>query len=340
MHEGSVEISVPKAKVVSKELPVFYNPVMKSNRDFTVLLLQTLGRKLQICDPLAGSGIRVLRLLKETPEAAGNVLVNDYREGFVKDLKKELKGNKLSSKGITFGNRDANKFMMEQKGFDYVDIDPFGTPNPFLDVAVKKLSRDGILAVTATDTSSLCGSYPNVCKRRYWAKPLRTHVMHEVGLRILIRKVQLLGTQYDKALVPVFSYSKDHYMRIFFLCKKGKKACDNVLKEHGMYEESGPMWLGALGDVNIVKKMLSKGKWLDDKLYGFLKTIFGELQVGTVGFYDMHQLGKDTGVSELPKLSYVLEKVRKKHAAALTHFRPNSIRSTITKKEIEKIIKN
>ncbi|MCU0373510.1 MAG: ATP-binding protein, partial [Ignavibacteria bacterium] len=42
-------------------------------------------------------------------------------------------------------------------GFDYIDIDPFGSPCPFLDAAIKRLSRGGILAVTATDTSALAG---------------------------------------------------------------------------------------------------------------------------------------------------------------------------------------
>ena len=44
--------------------------------------------------------------------------------------------------------------------------------------------------------------------------------MHEIGLRILIRRVQLAGSVYDKALIPILSYSKEHYMRVFFKCEK------------------------------------------------------------------------------------------------------------------------
>ena len=38
--------------------------------------------------------------------------------------------------------------------FDYIDIDPFGSPNPFLAAAIGRITRNGIVAVTATDTAS------------------------------------------------------------------------------------------------------------------------------------------------------------------------------------------
>ena len=58
--------------------------------------------------------------------------------------------------------------------------------------------------------------------------------MHETGIRILIRKIQLIGAQYNKALTPIFSYSKEHYFRVFLKCEKGKEAAskdkdDNVV---------------------------------------------------------------------------------------------------------------
>ena len=99
-------------------------------------------------------------------------------------------------------DKDANMFILESSGFDYIDIDPFGSPNFLLDSSVKRISRGGILAVTATDTSALAGSYPDACRRKYWAEPLRSEMMHEAGLRILIRKGQLIGAQFEKALTP------------------------------------------------------------------------------------------------------------------------------------------
>ena len=51
IKESSCEIKVPIEKKISKELPVFYNSVMKFNRDVSVLLLNSIGKKdMQIAD--------------------------------------------------------------------------------------------------------------------------------------------------------------------------------------------------------------------------------------------------------------------------------------------------
>jgi len=64
--EGSAKIDVKTAGIVSKEMDVFYNLVMKLNRDISVLLLNCLGKKdMQIGSPLAGSGVREIRFFKE-----------------------------------------------------------------------------------------------------------------------------------------------------------------------------------------------------------------------------------------------------------------------------------
>src|SRR3989338_5265113 len=256
VQEGSAKIKVKSQKIVSKEMDVFYNPVMGFNRDVSVLLLESIENKnMQIADPLAASGIRSIRFLKQlSKNKIKNISINDYDKGTVKSIKDNFELNKIkikNSKKISIHNEDATLFLMKSSGFDYIDIDPFGTPNPFLDAACRRISRNGILAVTATDTSALAGTFPSACKRKYWAIPRKDAVMHETGLRILIRKIQLVGAQYDKALVPVFSYSKEHYMRGFLRSEKGKNKADDVLKQHGMLNGAGPMWIGKLWDEKL-----------------------------------------------------------------------------------------
>lgn len=260
IQEDSALISVKTAKTVSKEMDVFYNPIMKLNRDVSVLLLKALGReKLNIALPLAGSGIRGVRFLRELDKGVVESLhFNDYSKKAVSSIRKNLTLNKIKKTSkIHVHTEDANLFLLNSKGFDYIDIDPFGTSNPFLDSAIKRMSRDGILAVTNTDTAGLAGTYPAVCKRLYWGIPKLDAMKHETGLRILIRKIQLVGMQYDKALIPIFSYFKDHYFRVFFKCVKGKKECDSILKEHGMFNGAGPLWLGSLWDSKLASKMYS-----------------------------------------------------------------------------------
>jgi len=226
INEGKAIIKIKKSDKVSKEMDVFYNPVMQLNRDITILLLQQFP-PMNLCDPLAASGIRAIRFVKELKYKS--IVVNDVSKRSVNSIKNNFKLNKINNftmiknsinnskikkniddKKIKIFNEDANLFLLNSKGFDYIDIDPFGTSNSYLDSAVKRISRNGILAVTNTDTAALAGTYPKACIRKYWSVPKRDYMMHETGLRILIRKIQLIGMQYDKALFPVFSYFKDH----------------------------------------------------------------------------------------------------------------------------------
>lgn len=251
IQEGKAKICVPKEERISRKLPVFYNPVMELNRTLSVLILRNIPNKgMQIADPLAGTGIRSIRFLKELPKNKIKfIYMNDHSKEAVRIIKKNLKLNKIKSKAVVF-NKDANLFILENKGFDYIDIDPFGTPNPFLDSAVKSLSRNSILAVTATDTAPLAGTFPAACRRKYWASPLLTHNMHETGIRILIRKVQLIAAQYEKALTPILSYYSEHYFRIFFRCEKGKSKVDEIIRQHGMFNGAGPLWPEPFGTAN------------------------------------------------------------------------------------------
>ncbi|MBN2368384.1 tRNA (guanine(10)-N(2))-dimethyltransferase [Candidatus Woesearchaeota archaeon] len=333
--EDSAKLEISEEKKISRKLPVFYNPVMKLNRDVSVLLLNSIADiKMQIALPLAGSGIRGIRFLKELePGKIENISFNDYKS--IENIRQNLRLNGLLGDNIFFFSRDANLFLLESKGFDYIDIDPFGTPNPFLESSIVRLARDGILAVTATDTSALAGSSPTACLRKYWAKPLKNEFMHETGIRILIRKVQLVGAEFEKALIPIFSFSKDHYYRVFFRCEKGRQKVDKLLKYHKFllynpktldrkvsehnfekkYDYAGPLWTGNLWDKKLVGTMLKKCDDKNKKLYSLVSLINEECRVDSVGFYDLHQLAKVTGKPN-PKIESVL----KKGKVTRTHF--------------------
>jgi len=287
VKEGDVIIKIKKTNKISKEMEVFYNPIMKLNRDISMLLLDSIENiNMQVALPLAGSGIRGIRFLKELKKnKIKSISFNDYDKKAINSIRnnlklnkinnfsiinnfnnketiKKLKNNKIKNKvegnnKIIIYNEDANLFLLNSKGFDYIDIDPFGTSNFYLDSAIKRISRNGVLAVTNTDTAALTGTYPKTCIRKYWSSNKKDFLMHETGLRILIRKIQLIGMQYEKALFPIFSYFKDHYFRIFFRCVKGKKLCDEIALEHGMFNDAGPLWVGNLWDSKLVNKMFS-----------------------------------------------------------------------------------
>jgi len=340
IQEGEALIDVKTRKIVSKKMDVFYNPIMKLNRDISILILGCIGKKnMQIGSPLAGSGVREIRFLKELKKGIiKRIDVNDMSKDAVSAIKKNLTLNKIKSSKIKIFNQDANLFLLNSTGYDYIDIDPFGSPNPFLDSAVRRISRDGILAVTATDTAALTGTYTNPCKRKYWAMPLRNFNMHEVGLRILIRKVQLIGAQYDKALFPIFSYSSEHYFRIFFRCDKSKEKVDEIIEKHGNFSGAGPMWLGNLWDVNIVESMEQKSR--SEETNKLLKIIKAESKIEVIGVYDIPEIAKRYKLKTIPKKDDILKDIKQMgFLGSETHLRDNSIKSDISEKDLLKILR-
>lgn len=341
VREGRAIIKIPDIKKISKKLPVFYNPAMKLNRDISVLILGALNKKdMQICLPLAGSGIRGIRFLLElNKNIIKTIYFNDINKKAYGSIKANLRLNniKINNK-IIIKNKDANLFLLENFGFDYIDIDPFGTPNPFLDAACRRIARDGILAVTATDTAALTGTYPKTCMRKYWAVPKRDGSMHETGLRILIRKCQLVGMQYEKALIPIFSFYKEHYFRVFFKCVKDNNMVNGIIRSHELRDGAGPLWAGKLWDSSLVKKINLK-KITDKEGLKFIKIIKEESKIGTIGFYNLHKLSERYKF-RLIKSGEIIKRIKSKgYQASLTHFSGHGIRSDIGLEELIRLLK-
>ncbi|MBN1386589.1 tRNA (guanine(10)-N(2))-dimethyltransferase [Candidatus Woesearchaeota archaeon] len=356
--EGEAKIIACQGKI-SKKMPVFYNPVMKLNRDIAILLLNSIDKEeMQMCDMMAGSGVRGVRFLLELKKGKIKRLdMNDSSPAACEQIKENLGLNNVSA---PVSCKDANEFLLNSSGYDYIDVDPFGTPNPFLDSAAKRIARDGILAVTATDTAPLAGTYPKTCFRKYWGRPMRNEIMHEVALRLLIRKVQLIGAQFEKALVPILSYSSDHYYRVFFRCLKGKQKVDELMKEHKylLYctkccqqkvsehnigfccdkkmEYSGPMFVGKLWDKKLLK-MMAKNCPDDRRLKWLVGMISSEID--TVGFYDVHAFCKKNGIRKIPRMELILQRLREEKARhSRTHLSEYGIRADMDSTGFSRIL--
>jgi tRNA (guanine26-N2/guanine27-N2)-dimethyltransferase len=90
IKEGKAKVVVPKLSAYVKKpwdyapskAPVFYNPVMEMNRDLAVLALQAhqklLGRKVSVCEPLTGCGLRGVRFAVEV-EGIHRIFLNDIK---------------------------------------------------------------------------------------------------------------------------------------------------------------------------------------------------------------------------------------------------------------------
>ncbi len=222
--EGGTKFYV-HAGVPSKKMPVFYNPVKEYDRRISIDAVKSL-KPSHCIDLLCASGARGLRLMREA--GATDMTFNDSNPQAIKLLRRNLKLNGLKARVF---NKDANTLLYDlNEYFDYIDLDPFGSPNPYLETAVRFLQRRGVLAVTATDTAVLVGAKPKTCLRKYHASALRHPFMKETGLRILIKHVVETGAESDFALSPVLSHSTAHYFRAYFIKDLGAKKADELLK--------------------------------------------------------------------------------------------------------------
>ena len=246
VNEGKVRVVVPKLEAFKKQpadyapskAPVFYNPVMELNRDLSVLAFQAyqrlVDREISICDPLTGSGIRGIRFATEI-HGVKKVVVSDINERAFKLAQHNVHLNRLQE-SVTVKHKDANCLLSchgaPRRRFDIVDVDPFGSPVPYLDSAIRALRNKGLLAATATDLAPLCGVHAKACIRKYGGKPMRTEYCHELAVRLLAGCIATIAAKQDIG-VRVFSHSSDHYIRVYAQIGYGAKKADASIKSLG-----------------------------------------------------------------------------------------------------------
>ncbi|UCC92376.1 MAG: tRNA (guanine(10)-N(2))-dimethyltransferase, partial [Thermoplasmata archaeon] len=280
--EGAVRLSVPASAPSSTrgpartDSPVFYNPAMTLARDVSVSVLRAAGTTdWRVLDGLAGTGVRGVRYAVEGPPPR-EVVLNDANPVAVALCALNLQHNGVEDRVVV--TRERLERLLHRDRFDMVDVDPFGSPAPFMAGAVRAVRKNGLLALTATDTPALCGSRPRPCLRRYGARPWRGDAMHEVALRILAGAAVREAARTDRAAVPMLSMAEDHFVRVFLRVTEGAMRADDALSRMGYAWPTpeggiatgpvppghegvwaGPMWLGPLHDGDVVASMLDDG---------------------------------------------------------------------------------
>ena len=375
IKEGTTNIQFPEYEKVSSQAPVFYNPKMELNRDISILALQVFqkreSRELTVCDLFGGSGIRGVRYKNEI-DGIGEVAINDISETANEFEKVNVELNGLDD--ITISQNDASLFLRKNRGrFDIIDIDPFGTPSPFLDSAGYCARKNSLLCVTATDTSALCGTYKEPCIRKYNAKPYKSEYCHENGIRILAGFTALTLAKYKKYISIKLSHSTEHYMRLYIEVLKGSKATDESLENIGyishckecLYRETkkgigtslndtcpecgeklihaGPLWLGQIQDKSFISEMIEElnEKTLNTKeqILKLLNSCLAEAD-GEITFYDVHTLCRVLKISA-PKFDLIIEKIKEKgYPVVKTHYSPLGIKTNMPITEIKELIQS
>ncbi|ODS38087.1 MAG: tRNA (guanine(10)-N(2))-dimethyltransferase [Candidatus Altiarchaeales archaeon WOR_SM1_86-2] len=348
--EGETKLMVPVEEKLSRKSTVFFNPKMELSRDISVAVAGLL-KPHRVCDALAGCGARGIRMLNECGYGM-DMTINDINPYAYKLIKKNAALN-LKEK-VTITNLDSNVLLGVDyehgaERYDYVDIDPFGTPVRFIEPALRALNNNAILAVTATDTAPLCGTYPKACRRKYDAVSLKTDYYDESGLRILIAYLARLATKYNIGVTPLFSHSTLHYFRTYLQIHKIRsnryvnEAIENVkyiqhcfncfrrefrdldelesFCECGeKYKTAGPLWAGDFADAKFCDKL---GEKLSEKKEAIklVELINLETDPGIrIPYYDVHKICKSSGIS-IPTMDKIMETLKENgFKAARTHF--------------------
>ena len=387
--ESSVEFFIyaqDSNKVPSKAMNVFYNEKMILNRDLTILAIDAYKKLYNVntfdfIDSMAASGITSLRIIKEF-EDLRKIYINDTNSMAIDLIKKNLKLNRIDTSKVVLTLKDANCLFSDFsisdnshsfKPVDIISIDPFGTPNRFIDMSFKAIRKEhGLLCITATDTAVLFGVKPNVCKRKYMAKPLHTEYCKEIGARILVYFISRIANINNLGVIPLLSFYSNHFLRIFILTIKKKKdiihnfsnygyllhckACgyrsqfsDNILhipqfcpvcNESETLNYSGPLWIGELHQENFLKQILLLNK---EKNYSNEKIIdkkityaLDEIRMPPF-YYDIHKLCQELKLSSVPKLNNIIESIKRKgFNASRTHFDYLAIKCNLNLSELKK----
>lgn len=365
--EGTTSVEVPVPDESSSFPPssaaVFYNPAMRMNRDIAVAAIACFSKEAPdytYLDALAASGIRGLRIAKEV---GLSTTMSDWDDASFELIKRNIDLNKLAN--CTAIKRNANVVMLDNS-FDIIDLDPFGSPAPFLDMACRSAKR--LLCITATDTAPLCGAHKKAGIRNYVAVPLKTEYYPEMGVRILLGAVARTLARHDKAMMPLLSYASAHYVRIFAAVKKGIKDADECLESMGFISHcfgcgarkwkyglavhmeekcpvcgnitslAGPLWLGGLHERDFCEELLGEVRIREFVAAGKLITICRD-EIDIPAHYDYHRICKSLGVTAMPtdELISVLREMGFK--ASRTHFSGISFKTDAGMEEVKEIVR-
>ncbi|MBO3803084.1 MAG: hypothetical protein JTT11_04300 [Candidatus Brockarchaeota archaeon] len=302
VREGLASLLVPKLETyrqgpneyVPSRAPVFYNPLMKENRDVAIAFLRQIrresGRGALFGEPMTGTGVRGIRAVLEA--GAEHAWVNDASREAARIAALNARRNGVGE-AVTVENRDANAFNFAHgSGFSYLDLDPFGSPSPFLESSIRAVKDGGTLAVTATDTATLCGVYPEKAAARYGGWSTKTVFPKEFAARLLIYAIVAAAARAGRGAEPLLSYASRHYVRVYCRLKGGNREaakaialtghvayCKRCFYRRGLrrpelaemgglacpvcgkeMDLAGPTWLGRHSDPSLARSMLAQAE--------------------------------------------------------------------------------
>ncbi len=295
----------------------------------------------------AATGVRGLRLLTESGRFGAFTLTESHPEAF-----QVLSGNAGHRPGA-IARLDDGRLPPAASTFDYVDIDPYGTPVPFVPAALTALRPGGVLAVSATDMMVLAGVQRGATERRYGARPIRGRLGPEAGLRILLAYLVRSAGERGLTLRPLLAYVGDHQVRAYLQSHATPPNLSELpigsidpaswtgppVGEQGPY---GPLWLGPLLDRELVRSLTVPAyAACPHEVAAFLERLRGEVDADRPFFYEPNVLARSLKLPHPPPLAAILEKLRAEgFPSSRTHVRPEGFRTTAPRSRVEEVVRS
>jgi len=359
--EGKTKAIVPDLKSYEKNgfvdpcwTPIFYNPAMKTNRDLSVAAVMAFKEysnfdSIALCEPLTATGIRGLRYAVEA--SADYVVLNDIDIKAASIAKANIMLNEVEDKVEVF-NLDANILLIlcrKFSKFNVIDIDPYGSPEPFVRSALTALTHKGMLCLTATDLAPLTGVHRRSCIRRYFSFPMKIDCSLELAARILYYDIVKKASPLNIGIKPLLTFKDRHYIRCFVQVFKSRKKADENLSQIGYlhycskcgyrnliqfrYSSTkcpvcgsdaillGPLWTGRIFDSDFCQKTYSKLKTITTsiRLLEKMELLLKECSIDSP-YITTEILSKATRLNEVSAKIIVENLVKKGYRASLTHF--------------------
>lgn len=323
----------------------FYNPSMAIARDMSVLVQERVAPR-KFGDVLAATGALGLRVAKEA--APPEVLLCDHNPRAVALVEANAKLNELADVRIV--HEDA-RALMATEVFDSLELDPYGSPVPFVDAALPAVRSHGILACSATDTALLMGARVRACRRRYQAEPLRCPFAPELALRVLLGFLARSAAKVDVGVEPILAYAAEHFVKVYVRATRGAARADAALGRlvfaqwdpftghRSLIPEvprgnrwAGPLWGGPLGEAPLVSSLAPRD-YMGAGTKRLVEFLRGETALPPL-YYTTDELASLLRTSP-PPLQAVLDALAAQGIpAARTHLHPRGIRSAGTTAEI------
>jgi len=365
-------------KVPRKKDDVFFNVHQQINRDLSVLVLRSYSKihsisSIKICEAFCGTGIRSCRYAAETPSS--EVFCNDLNQNAIKISRQNIERLPYEySAKIRLFSQEANLFLQflnsKDLVFDFVDIDPYGTPIPFIQNAIQVTNKNGLLGITATDLATLAGVYPRALYAKYGLTiyDKRFSNVHELAARSMIAGVQKVGLSQNQSLIPITTLYYRHFIRSFFIRFRGvKRVLDQTgfiiqcakcltiftrsLDKHGLCPtcgsdkewKIGPLFIGPLHQKKYLDS-INRDLHIDNlgtkkKLKKLIPLMVKESDLNIPWSFDIPVICDDIG-TQVPSIDELIAKLTKSgYKAVRTHFSGMTVKTNAPLTELHTILR-